>query len=244
MAEKSVSDPYNTLLIDIGNTRIKYVLANANEMAVDIHACDSPIELTEHIKKTQQIIVSSVGNPTYVEEIKMLCKKLRTACRLIETQAENFGIQCAYEHFKTLGVDRWLAILAARSITELPVAVLDLGTANTCDIVEGHQHMGGWIAPGLSVMRESLLNNTQQVFADDKKPMELVLGKNTQDCVSLGCLASHLGFITIAEQYMSAKYEHYRIVITGGAQNFSRKSKNSHHIFHSNLVLKGLSRFI
>jgi type III pantothenate kinase len=239
-----VSGPYNTLLIDIGNTRIKYVLANANEIAVDIHVCDSPTELTEHIKKAQLIIVSSVGNQAYVQQIQMLCKTLMTSCRVIQTRTENFGIQCAYEHFNTLGTDRWLAILGARTITELPVAVLDLGTANTCDIVVGNQHLGGWIAPGLSIMRESLLNNTQQVFADENNPMELVIGKNTQDCVSLGCLASHLGFITMAEQYLSAKYEDYRVVITGGTQIFAQQYKNNHYIFHSNLVLKGLSRFI
>ena len=134
----------------------------------DVKYCRQPEDLIAYISTVNQVLVSSVGHFSLVEELERLCERFNTPCKVINTEAETLGIQCGYAKFNTLGVDRWLAILAAREITQLPVAVIDLGTANTCDIVINDQHLGGWISPGFSVMRESLLSTTQNVFADTK----------------------------------------------------------------------------
>jgi type III pantothenate kinase len=134
--------------------------------------------------------------------------------------------------------------LAAREITPLPVAVGDVGTANTCDIVVNNKHLGGWISPGFSIMRESLLNNTQQVFTDTKMPKGLDIGTTTEDCVSFGCLASQTGLVMMAQQYLSHRYEDYLVLITGGAQNSLSLQNNKNIVFFPNLVLRGLFRLI
>ena len=239
-----MSDPYKALLVDIGNTQIKYALVNDISDLSNVKCCQHPEDLTSLISSVNQVVVSSVGHLILVTELKRLCEGFNKPCQIINTEADTLGIQCAYEKFQTLGVDRWLAILAAREITKFPVAVIDLGTANTCDIVINNKHIGGWISPGFSVMRESLLSHTQHVFADTKMPDSLNLGNTTQDCVSYGCLASQTGFVMMAEQYLSNQYEDYFILVTGGGQNSLSLQNNKKILFFPNLVLRGLFRLI
>jgi type III pantothenate kinase len=244
MEVKSVSDLFNALLVDIGNTYIKYALVNDVSDLSDVKRCQRPEDLSTYISSVNQVVVSSVGHLNSVAELESLCEQIKKPCRFIKTQAHTLSIQCAYEKFQTLGVDRWLAILAAREITQLPVAVIDLGTANTCDIVVNNKHMGGWIAPGLSVMRESLLRNTQQVIADTSMPDTLEIGNTTENCVSYGCLASQTGFVVMAEQYLHNRYENYLVLVTGGGQNSLDFQSNKKILFFPNLVLRGLFRLI
>jgi type III pantothenate kinase len=239
-----VSDLFKALLVDIGNTQIKYALVNDISDLSDVKCCLHTEGLTPYISSVNQVVVSSVGHLNLVTELERVCQRFNKPCKVINTEADTLGIRCAYEKFHTLGVDRWLAILAAREITELPVAIIDLGTANTCDILVNNQHIGGWIAPGFSIMRESLLSNTQHVFADTNMPEILHLGNITEDCVSYGCLASQTGFVMMAEQYLSNKYEDYHVLVTGGGQNLLSLQNKKKILFFSNLVLLGMFRLI
>jgi type III pantothenate kinase len=244
MEVKSVSDRFKALLVDIGNSRIKYALVNDISDLSSVSHCQHPDDLISYISSVEQVLVSSVGHLSLVTKLEGLCKDFNKPCKIINTKAENFGIRCAYEKFHTLGVDRWLAILAAREITEVPLAVVDLGTANTCDIIVKNIHIGGWIAPGFSVMRESLLSNTQQVFTDTNMPNILGIGNTTEECVNYGCLASQTGFVLMAEQYLQNKYQDYFICVTGGGQNLLSLQNNKKISFFPNLVLRGLFRLI
>jgi type III pantothenate kinase len=244
MEVKLVFDLFKALLVDIGNTQIKYSLVNNVSDIKNVNYCQLPEDLTPHISSVYQVVVSSVGHACLVAEIMSMCVRFNKPCKVINTQADTLGIKCAYEKFQSLGVDRWLAILAAREITKLPVAVIDLGTANTCDIVVNNQHCGGWIAPGFSIMRETLLNNTQQVFADTHMPDNLDIGNSTENCVSYGCLASQSGFVLMAEQYLINKYQDYFVLVTGGGQKSLSLQNNKKILFFPNLVLRGLFRLI
>ena len=239
-----MSDLFKALLVDIGNTQIKYAFVNDVSDLANVGYCQYPKDLTSYIRAVSQVLVSSVGHLTLVAQLQRLCDDLNKPCKIINTEADTLGVFCAYEKFHTLGVDRWLAILAAREITELPVAIIDLGTANTCDIVINNNHIGGWISPGFSVMRESLLNNTQHVFADTNMPDILDIGNTTEDCVSYGCLASQTGFVIMAEQYLHNKYEDYFVLVTGGGQKSLSLQNNKKILFFPNLVLRGLFRLI
>jgi type III pantothenate kinase len=244
MEVKSVSDLFKALLIDMGNTQIKYVMVNNTSDLSDVKRCRDLKDLTSSISSVSEVLVSSVGHSSLLVELERMCEGFNKPFKIIHTDAETLGIQCAYEKFQTLGVDRWLAILAAREITHLPVAVIDLGTANTCDIVVNNKHLGGWIAPGFSIMREGLLNNTQQVFADNNMPQILDIGDTTENCVSYGCLASQTGFVMMAERYLSDRYEDYIVLVTGGGQYSLSLNENKKTLSFPNLVLRGLFRLI
>ena len=106
------------------------------------------------------------------------------------------GVTCGYDDPPLLGVDRWLALVAAWDAVRQPVAVVDLGTAATLDFVTGAgQHLGGYIVPGLGLMAAALARDTAGVrVAGDLAP-ELLPGRNTAQAVRRGATAMLLDFL-------------------------------------------------
>jgi type III pantothenate kinase len=243
-----VSGQHNALLIDIGNSQIKYTLVNGKPAialtVMEVRGCTSVIALTPIIERCDRVLVSSVGQAEQVDTLTQLCEQHNKPLLVVTTPSNGFGIHCAYENYQTFGVDRWLAILAGRRLTDKAFAVLDFGTANTCDFVLNDQHLGGWIAPGFSLMRDSVVNNTRHVFANDQFPTDLLIGKQTVDCVNMGCVATTLGFLHAAEQQLSALTDNYQIIISGGGQTLLNKYATEQCLFHPNLVLSGLFNYL
>ena len=65
------------------------------------------------------------------------------AVELAEVSAEAAGVTCGYKDFHQLGVDRWLALVAAYRKYAKPIIVVDAGSAVTIDIVDGDGlHLG------------------------------------------------------------------------------------------------------
>lgn len=107
------------------------------------------------------VYVSSVApsqlNAALTEIIQQHFKLYPT---FLATQPSCCGIECGYEKFDQFGVDRWMAILGACSGSNKPIFIVDAGTALTVDAVIDKKHIGGFIVPGLGLMRDSLLKNT------------------------------------------------------------------------------------
>lgn len=232
------------LLVDMGNTCVKYGFYSATKGLADIRTADSVAELTSDLANCARVLLSCVANDESVIQCRELCKELNTDLFVAKTEAETFGFRCAYSRYKTLGVDRWLAMLAARSLSHKAFAVIDIGTAMTCDIGLNNQHLGGWILPGYDLMRTSLISNTARVFSDGNRPTVLTLGKETEDCVNLGCLAAIQGAVLMAKEQLRQRTDEFDIFLTGGGQSLVKELQDSDIRFENNLVLTGLSLFI
>jgi type III pantothenate kinase len=61
-------------------------------------------------------------------------------------------------------------------------------------------HYGGWIAPGLSLMQQSLQSHTAQLPLAERRDTPLGFGINTNDAIINGCDAAQIGAITQAIQ--------------------------------------------
>ena len=116
--------------------------------------------------------------------------------------------------------------------------VVDAGSAITIDLI-GPQgvHLGGYISPGLRLMREALWQGTAKVQVDRVESLNmLVPGTCTQDAVNRGCLLAVVATIEkLASQYPAS------IVITGGDATVVAEalSLTSDHV--PDLVLDGLT---
>ena len=90
-----------------------------------------------------------------------------------------------YRKPEQLGVDRLLAMVAARASSSGALCVIDAGTAVTIDFVDpsGH-HRGGFILPGKRMFRECLLANTS-IPRDQKVDEQALLGRDTATAVAL-----------------------------------------------------------
>lgn len=234
----------NVVLLDIGNSRSKWVYLDAPS-AEPVVVNNLKATFTAWQKnQVRHLYVASVRDSTYQAQLKGYALQAGIQVRIIETEREAFGLQNSYENVSKMGADRWLAMLAAAELTDRTVfAVLDAGTAITCDFVADGKHLGGWIAPGFVTMRDGLVAATSRVFADDTQPTSLSLGSNTQQCVAHGCLAAVQGIMLSARAWLSAKYRQHAIIIGGGDKKLLTELEDGDSIAAANLVLLGLARY-
>lgn len=117
--------------------------------------------------------------------------------RFAETKKSFAGLTVVYDDAGRLGVDRWLAMLAAFHETAGPVCVFDCGSAITVDlVVEKGVHKGGYIIPGIKMQRDALLENTELIRIE--KALEshnFGWGCSTEEAVNFGISRMVAGFI-------------------------------------------------
>ncbi|MDU0353076.1 type III pantothenate kinase [Paraglaciecola aquimarina] len=142
-----MSVPNNILLLDVGNTCIKYALVDSTGKK-HFGVIQKADDLLAMLATVKTCYISAVGQKIKVKEIQTVLTDNNIESYHIASQAAFAGLTCAYQKINKLGVDRWLAMLACRKQYAGNFAVLDFGTAMTCDVVNATgQHLGGWIAP-------------------------------------------------------------------------------------------------
>jgi len=157
------------LLIDIGNTNLKWTLGESGAleaMRAVRHHGGLPIDLHaawEQLAPPTRILVSNVGGAEMVGVLERVCRSYWDRGPLFATpEPKAYGITIAYERPERLGVDRWLALIAAHRICPGPVLVIDAGTAITYDLLlEDGSHLGGLITAGIEMMRDRLIADTR-----------------------------------------------------------------------------------
>jgi type III pantothenate kinase len=100
--------------------------------------------------------------------------------------------------------------------------VLDFGTAVTADFVAADgEHLGGFICPGMPLMRNQLRTHTRKIrygdLAAEQAQESLVPGRATVEAVERGCLLMLRGFVlTQLELARSYWGEDFVVFLTGG----------------------------
>lgn len=239
-----MSGQHKTLLLDVGNTNIKYAYnETGNKRQLIVHTVDS-ISDYSIFNEVNLVLISAVSRSKGLNKIIAHCDDQNIQLREVKTEPEALGLRCVYRDHSSFGVDRWLAMLAARYLYKGNFAVLDFGTAATCDVVKSDgEHVGGWIAPGFNTMRKSLVANTDQVQANLSIPNGLSLGTTTEDCVDMGCLAAITGLLSMATKQLQLLGSEHRIFVTGGNRNLLKDTAGEHVEFVDNMVLIGLALY-
>ena len=135
---------------------------------------------------------------------------------------EMAGVRNGYEDFERLGLDRWLAMLGGFKLASGACLVLDFGTAATADYIAADgEHLGGYICPGMPLMRNQLRTHTRKIRYDDasaEKAMErLQPGRTTVEAVERGCMLMLRGFVlTQLELARSYWGDDFSVFLTGG----------------------------
>ena len=153
------------------------------------------------------------------------------------------GVACGYDDPQKLGVDRWLAVLAAsRRYSADVVVVVDCGSAITVDILAEGRHLGGYIAPGLRLMMSALYRNTSQVKVAALSGAELVRGRDTDGAVTAGVLSMTVGLVERVCRDETKKGASLSLVVTGGDAAEVMRHLNVPCAVHecNDLVLDGL----
>jgi type III pantothenate kinase len=230
------------LLIDAGNTRVKWALANdaapLGQWSASGAVLHSELEaLPVHwsglqIKRT---LVANVAGPVMRTRLAAL---LPSGTAWLEAQAQLKGMRNLYRNPAQLGVDRFAAALAARTLARgKPAIVAMCGTATTVDAVSAQgDFMGGMILPGLALMANSLARNTAQLPQVEPRALPAGFADNTDDAIVSGILAAQAGAIERA-----AALHHAEVVyLSGGAAPWVAAALRIPVQLVDNMVLAGL----
>lgn len=239
------------LELDCGNSFIKWralqvgtndslwggVAASVSELLQGVSAC------SKQLTRGRMVSVRSDA------ETKRLCSSLETVLEISISCArpsrELGGVVNGYDDYARLGLDRWLAIVAAYNIDARAALVLDLGTAVTADLIsESGAHLGGYIAPGMPLLRHQLQAHTQRVRYDSVEAVsaarELVPGRSTAEAVERGCLLMLRSFVKTQIEYARSAFGNdVSLFATGGDAALITDIPGVRHI--PDLVFRGLA---
>jgi len=154
------------LLVDIGNSRVKWAFAMADSFVAEGDALlDEAAELRTLLecgRSPDEIRIANVAGAEAGARIAAsLQQHFRISPILAGSAAMGAGVRSGYTEPRMLGIDRWLALCAAFARYGGPICVVDAGTATTIDLVAGSgQHQGGLILPGLALMQSALWRGT------------------------------------------------------------------------------------
>jgi type III pantothenate kinase len=233
------------LLVDIGNTRLKWGIATDSQIITGRSFVNDRLERHElakvwrDISPPQRLAVSCVSAKRLLELVQLVALELWPSVEIIpvKSQAQAFGVVNCYEQPEMLGVDRWLSLVAVRHQYPGAACIVDCGTAITVDVIDanGH-HLGGLISPGLSLMRKSLVQGTEALqFSETKHPPGLA--KFTEAAIYNGTLSAAIGLI---EHVLSKQSKNMQLILTGGDAQFIAEQLDSTFIVDPDLVLRGL----
>ena len=162
----------STLLIDIGNTRVKWAVlrgAKLSRMRALPHAGDSAAlrKLVRAAPRGVDRVLAVCVAGVRLERALAAAVRQRFALpvQFVRSVRSAAGVRNGYRDIWRLGADRWVGVIAAHAIAGARAAlVVNVGTALTIDAVDAEgRHRGGAIAPGPSTMIASLLSGTQGI---------------------------------------------------------------------------------
>lgn len=237
------------LLLDIGNTRAKYVVLEKgirSPIKVIENTSFNKDSLDEHFTGIKKVIVASVAKEEITDTVKSWCIDNVIAFQRVHSEKQKGAVYSAYDVPEQLGVDRWLTLIASHVLfPNTNVLIVDAGTATTIDVLSASGcHQGGWIFAGVATLFETVLANTTKVIATNTKQASLSFGRNTSDNVNNGCWAATVGAIHHA--LMQAELENFKIekvLLTGGNAKVLQSLLRLESIVIDDLVFQGLQAY-
>jgi type III pantothenate kinase len=240
------------LLIDIGNTRIKWALADPHAAAplgvwrgmgsVDHVQMDS---LATQWKgaDVQRVIVANVAGPQRRAELERL---LTVKPEWFTASAQAAGLRNNYREPARLGCDRFAAAIGARALFPArDLIVANCGTATTIDaITTDGTFIGGMILPGLRLMAASLSQGTAQLpLIGEGTQSAAIFADNTGEAIAAGCMQAQLGAIERACAAHAKSSGDVLCVLSGGASAVLAPHLGVPHAHVENMVLVGLQAY-
>jgi type III pantothenate kinase len=189
------------LLLDLGNSRWKIALSESVgigpvESGTYCELAALQAAALRYADRMAMIMLASVVDREATDAvIAALRHAVSCPVRQIASTDRMPDLKAGYQRPEQLGVDRLLAMVAARAHTRHPLCVVDAGTAVTVDFVDAAGlHLGGFILPGYQLSRECLLANTS-IPRDTRVDEAALLGRDTPTAVALGARYAVAGLV-------------------------------------------------
>jgi len=155
----------------------------------------------------------------------------------VESQKSYKSLINAYHKPKSLGSDRWLAMIASYEFSQgKSFIMVDIGSAVTIDAVDMYgSHLGGLIFPGLEKIRQGFNFHTVPTGKNIAGVVE-----STEKAWTIGTLSLIVNTINQKIKELQIKLPEASVFITGGGYSDLQDFIDFEHDHRENLVLDGL----
>ncbi|RAP58369.1 type III pantothenate kinase [Oleiagrimonas sp. MCCC 1A03011] len=240
-----------TVLLDLGNTRLKWAVRDhatlSASQAIPWTALDDAGALQPLIDAVRseggRILAASVaGEARETRIVEALAAQGLPAPRWVRTPAKACGVRNGYRDPSRLGVDRFLAMVAALHAGAAPCVVVSAGTALTLDALdaEGH-HLGGLIAPGPRLMQRALHEAAAQLPPPQDAPIQ-ERADGTESAIASGCWQAALALIErFHARNVGLLGDHAGLLLSGGDARALAAHLDMPAQIQPDLVLHGLA---
>jgi type III pantothenate kinase len=249
------------LLLDVGNSRLKWAWLSAQRLVRSGHALHRNHDLAAALREVllgaptpDEVRVANVAGPVARALVAdVIFESFGIPPVFARSRAMANGLRNGYRDPDQLGVDRWLAMCAAWQKFPGPLCVVDAGTAVTVDIVASDGlHAGGLIVPGAALMVASLRQETgdldraagrgarQEALAipiEDRHS----LGLDTASGIRLGVIRALAAFVADCLASPDMAPVQAKLVITGGDGALIARLLDRPAVHVPELVLHGLA---
>lgn len=242
------------LLLDIGNTRLKWGVAEDGEIHRTGNITQERIRdkglsaLTTRLpQRVDAAMISNVAGNTIATRLAgLIGAHCGIEVRFAKTGRAVLGVTNSYKQPRRMGVDRWVAMIGAWMELGSACLVVDAGTAVTIDAVDDSgQHLGGQILPGVGLMARALAADTSDIPPSPlPKPGTFdgmsMFAANTRLAVGSGAENAVTGAIERAIRTLRSSAYDATLVLTGGDASRILTALDESALHRPNLVLEGL----
>jgi type III pantothenate kinase len=232
------------LLLDLGNTRLKWALLDGGKLGpaqalayADADFAPAFRAVLARLPPGTNACLASVAGADITEVIARLLQQRFGRVQRIGPPRSSAALTLAYAEPQTLGVDRWLALLA---VGRRDALLVSCGSALTLDLLDadGHHH-GGLIAPAPERMREALLARAPHLAGGGRV---VEFADCTRDAVESGAVLAAVALIE--RQHASAVERLGRalpVLLSGGGAAVLRPWLRVAVEWREGLVLEGMA---
>ncbi|WP_159017423.1 type III pantothenate kinase [Cognatiluteimonas profundi] len=235
----------STWLFDLGNSRLKFAAPGDGSVGGIHHVDHDGSRFADGWEQQlpprfDTAWIASVGAPGLTTAlVDGLCSRCRRVS-FVRTQRSFGGVRIAYADPARLGVDRFLALLAAHARASGPSLVVGVGTALTIDLLDADGvHRGGRIAPSPTLMRDSLHARAPQLPA--RGGSYAAFADETASALASGCEGAALALIAQSMQAATAMLGTTPRVLLHGGGAPALLPASGDAIIAPALVLEGLA---
>lgn len=238
------------LLVDLGNTRLKWAILSGGTRSKTQSTEYRDQQLDEilsrcwrEMKVPNRVIVASVGDDSVNRALAAWShRKWSMTPRFLRSEASALGVRNAYLEPRTLGIDRWLGMIAVHRQLPCPAILVDCGTAITLDLLNGEgRHLGGLILPGLLMTQNALFDGTNMP-RQHMPQAEKQLATDTAGAIASGSGQSVAALIErVADDYFTRHGTQPELVLTGSDGLIIQSLLARPARFEPDLVMQGLS---
>ena len=250
------------LVIDCGNTNIVFALYDKDMQVAcwrissdNRRSSDEYVVWLTQLMTLKNIGVNDVDGVVIASVVPDIQPKLvALAQRAFDQQplcvgdaAVDLGISVNIDRPEQAGADRLVNAVAAAAHHQLPVVIIDFGTATTLDLIgPDGSYEGGVIAPGVNLSVEALYMAAARLPRIAVKPWPAdmpVLGIDTVSAMHSGVFWGYVGMVEgLLGRLRQAHGAALPAIATGGLAQLFAEHIDDSLIVDADLTLKGLVR--